>query len=176
MPTVLLVLEATDLPDLQRIAATALFLLPTRYRMMDDIITLRFIVIDNGGLMFDRKFILSAGLLAILMYGISSTTAVAGNTVVYISAGDCVPCARFDATYLEKFTAAMQAKGYAVRRVIVAHLNDIRDQSYWPSDLKPLLAQFGNKGGTPRFLVVHDGRVIQNLYTGSRGRALAGIS
>ena len=126
--------------------------------------------------MFNRKFVLSAGLLAILMYGISSTTAAAGNTVVYISASDCVPCARFDATYLERFTAAMQAKGYAVRRVVVAHLNDIRDQNYWPSDLKPLLAQFGNKGGTPRFLVVHDGRVIQNLYTGSSGRALAGIS
>ena len=94
--------------------------------------------------MFNRKFVLSAGLLAILMYGISSTTAAAGNTVVYISARDCVPCARFDATYLERFTAAMQAKGYAVRRVVVAHLNDIRDQNYWPSDLKPLLAQFGN--------------------------------
>ena len=126
--------------------------------------------------MFNRKFLLSAGLLAILMYGISSTTAAAANMVVYISARDCVPCARFDATYLGRFTAAMQAKGYTVRRVTVAHLNDIRDQSYWPSDLKPLLAQFRNKGGTPRFLVVHDGRVIENLFTGSRGRALAGIS
>lgn len=126
--------------------------------------------------MFSRKFVLNAGLLAILMFGASSTTAAAANMVVYISARDCVPCARFDAMYLGKFTAAMQAKGYAVRRVVVAHLNNIRDQSYWPSDLKPLLAQFGNKGGTPRFLVVHDGRVIQNLFTGSRGRALAGIS
>ena len=126
--------------------------------------------------MFNRKFVLSAGLLAILMYEISSTSAAAANMVVYISARDCVPCARFDATYLGRFTAAMQAKGYTVRRVTVAHLNDIRDQSYWPSDLKPLLAQFRNKGGTPRFLVVHDGRVIENLYTGSRGRALAGIS
>jgi hypothetical protein len=126
--------------------------------------------------MFSRKLVLSAGLLAILMYGISSTTAAAANMVVYISARDCVPCARFDATYLARFTAAMQAKGYTVRRVTVAHLNDIRDQSYWPSDLKPLLAQFKNKGGTPRFLVVHDGRVIENLFTGSRGRALAGIS
>jgi hypothetical protein len=35
--------------------------------------------------MFNRKFVLSAGLLAILMYGISSTTAAAGNTVIYIS-------------------------------------------------------------------------------------------
>jgi hypothetical protein len=126
--------------------------------------------------MFDRKFVLNAGLLAILMCGISFTSAAAANSVVYISARDCVPCATFDATYLERFTAAMQAKGYAVRRVVVEHLNDIRDQSYWPSDLKPLLAQFRNKGGTPRFLVVHDGRVIQNLFTGSRGRALAGIS
>src|SRR5262249_61797934 len=116
--------------------------------------------------MFDRKFVLSAGLLAILMYGISSTTAAAGNMVVYITARDCPSCARFEANYLGRFTAAMQAKGYSVRKVVVAHLNDIRDQSFWPNDLKPLLAQFANKGGTPRFLVVHNGRVIENLFRG----------
>jgi len=126
--------------------------------------------------MLNRKFVLSAGLLAILMYGISSTTAAAGNMVVYITARDCPSCARFEATYLGRFTAAMQAKGYTVRKVAVEHLNNIRDQNYWPNDLKPLLAQFGNKGGTPRFLVVHDGRVIENLFKGSSGRALAGIS
>jgi len=144
---------------------------------MDIIITLRVNRhLTTGGFMFNRTFVLSVGLLAILMYGISSTTAAAGKMVVYISARDCGPCARFDAIYLGRFTAAMQAKGYAVRKVVVEHLNNIRDQSYWPSDLKPLLAQFANKGGTPRFLVVHDGRVIENLTHGSSGRALAGIS
>jgi hypothetical protein len=102
--------------------------------------------------MFNRKFVLSAGLLAILMYGISSTTAAAGNTVIYISALDCPNCARFDASYLERFTAAMQAKGYAVRRVVVAHFNDIRDQSYWPSDLKPLLRNSEVKEARRAFL------------------------
>jgi len=144
---------------------------------MDNIIILRvhwYLVMDR--FMFNRKFVLIAGLLAIVMYVISSTTAAAANMVVYISAHDCVPCANFDANYLGRFTAAMQAKGYAVRRVVVAHLNNIRDPNEWPSDLKPLLAQFGNKGGTPRFLVVHNGRVIENLHTGRSGRALAGIS
>jgi len=109
------------------------------------------------------------------MYGISSTPLRPETLSVYISARDCVPALGLIATYLERFSGDASER-LRCSQVVVAHLNDIRDQDYWPSDLKPLLAQFGNKEARRAFLSLHDGRWSRNLFKGSSGRALAGIS
>jgi len=41
------------------------------------------------------------------------------------------------------------------------------DDTYWPVPLRPIRDQLPKKSGTPRFLIVEDGKVISNQFGGS---------
>jgi hypothetical protein len=43
-------------------------------------------------------------------------------------------------------------------------LKEAYQERYWPADLRPVLAQLPRKSGTPRFLIVSDGKVVSNEF------------
>ena len=43
-------------------------------------------------------------------------------------------------------------------------LKDAYQARYWPEELRPVLASLPRKNGTPRFLIVKDGRVLFNGF------------
>jgi hypothetical protein len=93
-----------------------------------------------------------------------SPAAAASRTLVYISAGDCTYCRQWEATEQQSFAARCAAKGIRFRKVVVQTLRDIRNEKYWPADLKPLLAKFSDMGGTPRFLLFENGELRTNAW------------
>ena len=43
-------------------------------------------------------------------------------------------------------------------------LKQAYQERYWPEDVRPVLAQVPRKSGTPRFLVVKDGKLVANAF------------
>ncbi len=125
--------------------------------------------------MHRRSFLLrGVSVVAIAAVGLPAKAA-GGSFILYIGASDCPHCRRFMAYDFDNFSSRARQMGLAVRTLNVASFRDIRDEGYWPADLKPLLAQFSNKGGTPRFLMVRGGRVVENVFGGTGGKRMVGI-
>jgi len=58
----------------------------------------------------------------------------------------------------------------------IPHLRDAYQERYWPGELGPIREQLPRKSGTPRFVVVHDGKVVSNEFGVSKWeRSLAVI-
>lgn len=49
-------------------------------------------------------------------------------------------------------------------RVRSPKLREAYKERYWPADLRPVLAQLPRKSGTPRFLIVRDGKIVSNEF------------
>ena len=47
-------------------------------------------------------------------------------------------------------------------------LKEAYQERYWPGDLKPILDQVPRKSGTPRFLIVKDGKIVSNEFGTSK--------
>jgi len=90
--------------------------------------------------------------------------AAAQDTVIYIGAKDCKYCRDWEAQYEQKFKAQCAARHVQFRAIEVATLRNIRDERYWPNDLKPLLAKFSSRTGSPHFLAVAGSRVIVDTH------------
>ena len=103
-------------------------------------------------------------LFAVGMHGLAGPAHAASRTIVYIGADDCKPCHKGEATHQKAFQARCAARGVKFRAIRVATLRNIRDTRYWPKDLKPLLARFSDRSGTPHFLAVRNGEVIVNVH------------
>ena len=43
-------------------------------------------------------------------------------------------------------------------------LREAYQERYWPAELRPVLARLPRKSGTPRFLIVKDGKVVSNGF------------
>ena len=50
-------------------------------------------------------------------------------------------------------------------------LKDAYKERYWPAELRPVLAELPRKTGTPRFLIVRDGKVLSNEFGSGRWTA-----
>lgn len=95
----------------------------------------------------------------------SMTPAFAGqDTVIYIGAADCKYCREWEARYEHKFKEMCAARNVKFRGFQVATIRNIRDERYWPNDLKPLLAKFSSRTGSPHFLAIADGQVIVDTH------------
>lgn len=109
-----------------------------------------------------RQFVLAAS-AAVL--GPGSALADGLRTDVFIlgvMARDCPFCNEWNAYERAGFERLCREARVRFREVEVMRFSDIRQESAWPADLKPMLAQIAYSEGTPRFLVVHKGRVIQH--------------
>jgi hypothetical protein len=113
----------------------------------------------------DRRHLLLAGVAAAFAPALAPSAAFAASKlmVVYVSARNCPVCREWNAYDKDGFAARCAAKGVPFRTVDVKSFGNIRNEDEWPADLRPLLAQFDDRGGTPRFLLVEGGKIVGNV-------------
>lgn len=120
----------------------------------------------------NRRAILAAALIgagpigATLMGAVAPGTAAAAAEVkvIYVGGWDCEPCLRWKSQYKPTWLASPEFQRVTWIEVDVPRLKEAYRERYWPGELKPVLDQLPQKGGTPRFLIVQDGRVVSNEF------------
>ena len=84
--------------------------------------------------------------------------------VVYVGGWDCPPCTAWKNRYKAEWLASPQFARVSWVEVESPKLKEAYRERYWPDDLRPVLESLPRKSGTPRFLVLKDGRVIANDF------------
>ena len=103
-------------------------------------------------------------LLILAACGWARPASAAQDTVIYIGADDCKYCREWEAQYERQFKALCASRHVTFRAVQVATLRNIRDERYWPNDLKPVLSMFSSRSGSPHFLAISGSRVIVDIH------------
>ena len=113
----------------------------------------------------NRRAFLIAGLLAStspLLFG--PARAAADLMVIYVGGWDCPPCTQWKNTQKARWLASPEYRQVTWVEVESPKLREAYKERYWPADLRPVLAQLPRKNGTPRFLIVRDGKVVSNEF------------
>lgn len=82
--------------------------------------------------------------------------------VIYIGGQDCPPCQRWRSSHQPRWLASPEFQRVAWFEIEPINLREAYDERSWPRALRPVLAQVPRKSGTPRFLIVQDGRIVSN--------------
>jgi hypothetical protein len=88
--------------------------------------------------------------------------------VIYIGGWDCAPCTNWKNKYKADWLASPEFRRVSWIEVEAPRLKEAYRQSYWPAELHAVLEQLPRKSGTPRFLIVQDGKVLSNEFGVSR--------
>ena len=83
--------------------------------------------------------------------------------IIYIDAANCSTCRIFDRNGLAAFQSAAAHKGYGFKRISVRSFQNMQEAAAWPRRLMPIRNQMRAPSGAPRFLVVQNGRVYQDI-------------
>lgn len=114
----------------------------------------------------DRRALLFTGLAAAL--AAPAAHASADIKVIYVGGWDCPPCTNWKNAHKATWLASPEHRRVTYVEVDAPRLKEAYQERYWPGDLKPILDQLPRKSGTPRFLIVRDGRVVANEFGGSK--------
>lgn len=114
----------------------------------------------------DRRVLLFAGLAAAL--AAPSAHAARDIKVIYVGGWDCAPCTQWKNKYKADWLASPEFKKVTWIEVEAPALKEAYQERYWPGELKPILDQLPRKSGTPRFLIVQNGKVVSNEFGGSK--------
>ena len=107
---------------------------------------------------------------AFLFAALASSTAAApvraasALQVVYVGGWDCPYCITWQKDHKPAWLASPEFKRVAYVEVDPPRLREAYQERYWPGDLKAILEQIPRKSGTPRFLIVKDGRIVSNEF------------
>lgn len=93
-------------------------------------------------------------------------SAAAALKVIYVGGWDCQPCTAWKNRYRTDWLASPQYRQVAWIEVDSPKFKEAYQERFWPGDLRPILDQLPRKSGTPRFLIVKDGKVIANEFGG----------
>jgi hypothetical protein len=120
-----------------------------------------------------RRAFLIASLLASIspLMAIGSVRAASDLTVIYVGGLDCPPCTEWKNTQKARWLASPEYKKVTWVEVESPKLREAYKERYWPADLRPVLAQIPRKSGTPRFLIVRDGKLVANEFGTGRWAA-----
>jgi hypothetical protein len=110
----------------------------------------------------NRRAFLIAGLLA--STSLASARAASDLTVIYVGGWDCPPCTQWKNTQKAGWLASAEFHKVTWVEVESPKLKEAYQERYWPAGLRPVLAQLPRKNGTPRFLIVKDGKVVSNGF------------
>lgn len=116
--------------------------------------------------MIDRRALLLASVATALVPG--SGIAAQELKVIYVGGGDCPPCRRWKADKKPGWLASPEYRQVTWIEIEPPKLKEAYRERYWPGDLRPILDQLPRRNGTPRFLIVKDGRVVANAFGGSK--------
>ncbi len=97
--------------------------------------------------------------------------AVSDLKVIYVGGWDCPPCIQWKNAQKAQWLASPEFQRVTWVEVESPELKEAYQERYWPGELKSILDQIPRKGGTPRFLIVQDGRIVSNEFGGSRWSA-----
>lgn len=84
--------------------------------------------------------------------------------VIYVGGGDCQPCTAWKNTYKADWLASPEYRQVTWIEVEPPRLKEAYQERFWPADLRPILDQLPRRSGTPRFLIVKDGKVVANEF------------
>ena len=120
-----------------------------------------------------RRAFLIASLLASTssVMAIEPAGAASDLTVIYVGGLDCPPCTEWKNTQKARWLASPEYKQVTWVEVESPKLRDAYKERYWPADLRPVLAQLPRRSGTPRFLIVRDGKLVANEFGTGRWAA-----
>ena len=112
----------------------------------------------------NRRALLFASLAASLAsFGAMSTARAAPDVmVIYIGGQDCPPCQQWRANAHPRWLASSEFQKVSYFEIEPINLSDAYDERSWPRALRAVLAQVPRKSGTPRFLIVQEGRIVSN--------------
>jgi hypothetical protein len=96
--------------------------------------------------------------------GLGSARAASKLTVIYVGGWDCPPCTRWRNTEKASWLASPEFRRVTWIEVEAPKLKEAYRERYWPEEFRPILAQLPRKGGTPRFLIVKNGKVVSNQF------------
>jgi hypothetical protein len=113
-----------------------------------------------------RRAFLIASLLAATSPLLANGAAGAASdlTVIYVGGLDCPPCTQWKNTQKGRWLASPEYRKVTWVEVESPKLREAYKERYWPVDLRPVLAQLPRKSGTPRFLIVRDGKIVSNEF------------
>jgi hypothetical protein len=94
----------------------------------------------------------------------AASTAHAANEpqVIYVGGKDCGPCQRWRSTYHERWLASPEYRRVVWYEIEPLRLREAYLEEHWPEALWSVLDQVPRRSGTPRFLIVRDGRIVSN--------------
>ena len=88
-----------------------------------------------------------------------------GITLFYLGGWDCPPCVAWKNHEKPRMVAAPEYGRITYVEIDVPNLKHVMEEQYWPAQHRPILAQLQNRGGTPRFIVAKDGKVVLDVIT-----------
>ena len=108
----------------------------------------------------NRRDFLFAGVAVPLL---SAHALAAGRIqVVYVGGWDCPYCIVWKNEYKKGWVDSPYYKQVEWTEVDVPHLREAYQERYWQGELQAIREQLPKKSGTPRFIVVRDGKVVSN--------------
>lgn len=112
----------------------------------------------------NRRDFLFAGAATTAALPLVATPAVAAGhiQVVYVGGWDCPYCTVWKNQYKKSWMDSPYFKKVEWTEVDVPHLREAYQERYWQGDLKAVREQLHRKSGTPRFIVVRDGKVVSS--------------
>jgi hypothetical protein len=84
--------------------------------------------------------------------------------IVYVGGWDCPYCTVWKNQYKAAWIASPQFMRVRWTEIDPPHLLEAYHERYWPGELGSIRAQLPKKSGTPRFVVVRDGKVVSNEF------------
>ena len=123
----------------------------------------------------DRRHFLF-GLLASTALAPLAAYAASDLKVIYIGGWDCPPCNAWKKNRKQGWLDSAEFKQVTWIEVEAPNLKRAYEDTYWPAQLRSIRDQLPKKSGTPRFVVVKDGKVVANHFGGTTwDNALADI-
>jgi hypothetical protein len=112
----------------------------------------------------NRRGFLFASLAAspALSGALGTARAASEIQVIYIGGQDCPPCQRWRTNAHPRWLASSEFQKVSYFEIEPVNLRNAYDERSWPRGLRAVLAQVPRKSGTPRFLIVQDGRIVSN--------------
>jgi hypothetical protein len=113
----------------------------------------------------NRRAFLFAGVAAPAVW---TARAASPIEVIYVGGWDCEPCTQWKNRYKAQWLASPEFRQVTWIELEAPKLREAYRERYWPGPLKAVLDQLPRKSGTPRFLIVRDGRVVSNEFGASK--------
>ena len=108
----------------------------------------------------NRRDLLFAGVALPLL---SVPALAAGRIqVVYVGGWDCPYCIVWKNEYKKSWVDSPYYKQVEWTEVDIPHLREAYQERYWQGELQAIREQLPKKSGTPRFIVVRDGKVVSS--------------